>query len=87
MFLTIGTKSFTLPNILYGRGYIVDAQEIAKSVGISKKHAEFILSRKRRPSPEVAVSLEKLTGIERRAWLWPDEFQNDLIAIASRQLL
>jgi len=57
----------------------VNATKISNGIGISKKHAEFILSRKRRPSPEVAVALEALTGIDRRAWIWPDEFYNPTI--------
>ena len=59
----------------------MDSKQIAKTIGVSEKHVEFILTRKRRPSPEVAVSLEKLLGVDRRAWLWPDEYSNPLISI------
>lgn len=57
----------------------MNVEQIAKQTGKSKKHIEFLFSRKRRASPELAIELEKLTGIERRAWIWPDEFHNPLI--------
>jgi hypothetical protein len=38
-----------------------------------------ILKRRKRPSPEIARRLEEETGIDRSAWLWPDEIHNPLI--------
>jgi hypothetical protein len=43
---------------------------------ISRRYLDYILSRKRRPSPDLAKDLEQATGIDRRSWLWPDEFPN-----------
>jgi len=44
-----------------------------------------ILRRKRRPSPELAKNLEKVTNIPRLAWLYPDEYYNPLIAQYSKK--
>jgi len=52
---------------------------LAKESGICAKHMSDILNRRRRPSPELAAQLERITGIDRRAWLWPDEFENPLL--------
>lgn len=48
-------------------------------LGISHRHLDHILCRKRRPSADLAIILEQITGIDRRAWLWPDEFPNPMI--------
>ena len=57
----------------------MDAIELAKKTQKSKRHIDYILNGDRRPSPEMAIILEKATGIDRRAWLWPDEFQNPML--------
>ncbi len=54
-------------------------KEIASEAGISDSFYSGILSRDRRASPEVAARLERVTGIDRRSWLWPDEFHNPLL--------
>ena len=57
----------------------MDRKTLAHNLNISRQHLDYILARERRPSPELAATLEKFTGIERRAWLWPDEFHNQMI--------
>lgn len=54
-------------------------KEIAEETGTTRQHIDFILSGKRRPSADLAVELERVTGIDRRAWLYPDEYPNPLI--------
>ncbi len=38
-----------------------------------------ILNGEKRPSPELAKELERVTGVTRLAWLYPDEFHNPYI--------
>jgi plasmid maintenance system antidote protein VapI len=56
-----------------------DQIRLARRVGISPRHMNDILKRRKRPSPEIAKKLEEETGIDRSAWLWPDEIHNPLI--------
>lgn len=56
----------------------ITRREIAIKTGLTRQHIDFIMTRKRRPSPELAALLERITGIDRRAWLYPDEFPNPL---------
>jgi len=49
-------------------------REVAEMVGC---HIDTIFRLKRgdnRPSIDLAVRLEKALGIDRRRWLWPEEF-------------
>jgi len=48
-------------------------------LGVCHRHIDHILCRKRRPSADLAITLERITGIDRRAWLWPDEFPNPML--------
>jgi len=48
--------------------------QLAKAAGISGQHLYDIVAGRRTPSPKLAVKLEALTGIDRRAWLYPEEF-------------
>jgi transcriptional regulator with XRE-family HTH domain len=57
----------------------MNRSEIAKAAGITRQHIDYIFAGKRRPSAELATELERITGIDRRAWLWPEEFQNPLL--------
>lgn len=57
----------------------MNIQEIVVKTGKTQKYIGYIFDRKRRPSPELARQLEQITGIDRRAWLWPDEFPNSLL--------
>lgn len=50
-----------------------------KACSISNRYFSYILRGQRRPSPELAKRLERATGIDRRAWLWPDEFPNPMM--------
>lgn len=59
--------------------------EIAKTAEISLRHFDYILRRERRASPDVAKRLEKTLGIDRRAWVWPDEFPNPFLKNAPEQ--
>jgi DNA-binding transcriptional regulator YdaS (Cro superfamily) len=58
-------------------------KRFAKLLGVSIQHMNDIMNRRRRPSPEMAVQLEELTGVDRRAWLWPDDFENPLLKKAT----
>ena len=49
---------------------------LAKAVGITNRHLCDIRSGRRRPSVDLALELEKATGINRLAWLYPQEFFN-----------
>lgn len=53
--------------------------EISKRSGLSQSYISDVLTRRRRPSPEVAKVLESATGISRLAWLYADEYDNPLI--------
>jgi plasmid maintenance system antidote protein VapI len=55
-----------------------EQKKLAEMLGISPKHFNDILKGRRRPSPELAVELERYTGIGRCAWLWPDEYDNSM---------
>ncbi len=56
--------------------------ETARKVGISSQFMWSIVRGHKKPSAAVAVLLEKETGIDRRAWLYPDEFKNPLLSRA-----
>jgi hypothetical protein len=58
--------------------------KLANILVISTKYAEYLLSGKRTPSKNTAVRFEALTGIDRRAWLWPDEFPNAMLRANGR---
>ena len=49
---------------------------IARQAGISYRHLSDIRHGRRRPSPNLAILLEKVSGINRLAWIYPDEFFN-----------
>lgn len=55
------------------------AYEIAKLVGVHQTTISRWMNGSRNISPKAAVALERATGIDRRAWLWPDEFPNPLL--------
>lgn len=59
--------------------------ELAKKINTSLRHVDYILRGERRPSPDIAKQLEEETGVDRRAWLWPDEFENPHIKKTSRK--
>jgi hypothetical protein len=50
---------------------------------ITQRYLDYILSRKRRPSTNLAKDLEEVTGVDRRCWLWPDEFPNPYLVAPS----
>ena len=52
---------------------------IARKVGVAPGHIAAIVKGNKKASPELAALLEKATGVDRRAWLYPDEFPNPLI--------
>jgi len=59
-----------------------DATELARKINVTPACISAIFRRERRPSAELAIQLEKATGIDRRAWLYPDEFHNPMISRA-----
>jgi plasmid maintenance system antidote protein VapI len=56
-----------------------DATQLAKQINVTPACISSIFRGERRPSAELAILLEKATGIDRRAWLYPNEFPNPMI--------
>jgi transcriptional regulator with XRE-family HTH domain len=54
-------------------------KEIAKRLKCNPSTAFRWLNKTRRPSPQMAMRLEKLTGVVVNAWLFPDEYFNPYI--------
>lgn len=59
----------------------MNTKEIALKTKKSKRYIHYILNGERQASPALARQLEEITGIDRRAWLWPKEFYNPFIKI------
>lgn len=53
--------------------------KLAEKIGYSAAYISEVIRGIRRPSVKAAVLLEKATDIDRRAWLYPEEFHNPLI--------
>ena len=53
--------------------------ELSKKLDVSPSHLSDIFNRRVKASPKLAVKLEEHFGIDRRAWVWPDEFENRLL--------
>jgi len=51
-------------------------KEISKILKCDPSTSFRWLNRSRRPSPEMALKLEKLTGVPVNAWLFPNEYYN-----------
>ena len=47
---------------------------LAKKIGIVPKHLSDIKNKRRQLTPQLAKRIEQMTGIDRRKWLWPNEF-------------
>jgi hypothetical protein len=56
-----------------------DLTRIAAKVGCSLPFVSDVFAGKKRPSPEMAVKFEVATKVDRRAWIWPEEFENPLM--------
>jgi len=54
--------------------------ELSKVSGVAVSILSRYLNRKRGLSPMSARALERVTGIDRRAWLWPEEFHNPYLS-------
>ncbi|HRR55889.1 MAG TPA: helix-turn-helix transcriptional regulator [Acidobacteriota bacterium] len=54
-------------------------RQLAEKIGCTRQFIDFIFAGKRRPSPDLAARLEHETGVDRRAWLYPEEFPNPLV--------
>ena len=54
----------------------MNQRELSEKVGRHQSTVSRWLSGARAISPEEAVKLEEVTGIDRRAWLWPQEWAN-----------
>jgi plasmid maintenance system antidote protein VapI len=50
--------------------------ELSRVSGVAVSILSRYVNGKRGLSPLTAVALERATGIDRRAWLWPEEFEN-----------
>lgn len=53
--------------------------EITRIADMIKRHPTTVfrwLNRTRKISPEDATALQEATGVDRMAWLYPDEFKN-----------
>jgi len=59
--------------------------ELAKMVGVSPTFIGYVLAGKCRPGLSVAKKLEEATGINRLAWLYPDEHKNPMMRAASER--
>jgi transcriptional regulator with XRE-family HTH domain len=55
---------------------LLTTKTISEKTGFSRQHIDFILNRARAPSLAAAVKLEDATGVNRLAWLFPDEHEN-----------
>lgn len=58
-------------------------QDFADKIGISQPHLNQIISGNKRPSPEVAARIEKLTGVSFRSLLLPGEEHETPVAPSS----
>jgi len=58
---------------------------LASTLEIAPRHLSDILHGRRCPSRELAAKLEINTGIDRRAWMWPDEFPNPLMKCTKKK--
>lgn len=54
--------------------------DIARRMGMTRQAVNAYLTGKRRPGPGMAKKLEEATGIERAAWMYPDEHHNPMLA-------
>ncbi len=52
---------------------------IARRAGISSCALSRIRNRKMKVSPELAITLEDVTGIRREAWILPDKYFNPFL--------
>lgn len=52
---------------------------IAGQAGISQPHFSLIINKKRKPSAKLAYTLEEITGVDMRAWLFPEKFANPFV--------
>ena len=50
--------------------------EIAQKIGTTRQAVQAYLSGNRRAGPRMAKKLEKATGIDRLAWMYPGEMDN-----------
>lgn len=60
-------------------------KDLASTLEIAPRHLSDILHGRRYPSRELAAKLESHTGIDRRAWMWPDEFPNPLMRCTKKR--
>ncbi len=52
---------------------------LAEKIGVRPSYLNDILKRRRSCSARLAAVLEVATGIDRRAWLYPEEFPNPFL--------
>lgn len=52
----------------------MNASEISKALGVTRRYATYLVKGERRPSADVAARLEATTGRHRLSWLYPGEF-------------
>lgn len=52
---------------------------LARQIGITPRHMNDIIKRRKKPSRKLSERLEAQTGISAEAWLFPDKHQNPLL--------
>ena len=52
---------------------------IAQKANISYKHLNDIINNRKRASSKLALALEKITGINKTHWLYPDKLKEKVI--------
>ena len=54
-------------------------RELSQRLGITHQYVKYILSGERVPSARMAEQLEKVTGVKREAWVWPEKYANPYV--------
>lgn len=66
------TKTLTTEEL-----YLLDPATLAEQIGVTRQAVHSWVTRERLISTKRAVQLEKLTGIPRESWAWPEKFGNE----------
>jgi transcriptional regulator with XRE-family HTH domain len=66
---------------------VINYKELAEKSGLTHPHIWSIFTGRRRASPEVAKAMETLTGIDRRCFLWPEDFPHPVLIQAKARVV